>query len=200
MALPALTPTAGGMCIIPSALEPADIIVSTTSAFISSSIRSATSSVVSHAIIYAGHGDVIEAIGDGVVKRSLAAAIADASLAVAFRHVRMTKSTATAVIKFAEKQVGRGYDVTGIVGQAGYQLDRWFLCTVRQVRNCEDRAAHANLWMSNSGRFFCSELVAESYRQAGVPLISGRSDSVSPQAIVDVTTTGELSYVGHLVT
>ena len=53
--------------------------------------------------------------------------------------------------------------------------------------------------MSNSGRFFCSELVAEAYRQAGVPLVNGRSDSVSPERIVAVTTTGDLAYVGHVV-
>lgn len=146
-----------------------------------------------------GGGFVIEAIGSGVEKRTLAVAVSDASLAVAFRHVRMTPAAARAVVQFAQNQVGKGYDHTGIIGQAGYQLDRWFLCSVASVRNCEDRAARANLWMSSSGRFFCSELVAEAYRQAGVPLVNGRSDSVSPERIVAVTTTGDLAYVGHVV-
>jgi cell wall-associated NlpC family hydrolase len=199
MALPALTPAVGGQCIADSALSPADVIVSTTNAAISRGIRSVTSSVVSHAMIYAGGGYVIEAIGDGVVKRPLGAAVADASLAVAFRHNRMTLTASRAVVSFAENQVGKGYDHTGILGQAGYQLDRWFLCTVASVRNCEDRAARANLWMSNNGRFFCSELVAEAYRKAGVPLVRGGSDSVSPERIVKVTTTGALIYVGHIV-
>jgi hypothetical protein len=111
----------------------------------------------------------------------------------------MTSTAAKAVVGFAENQVGKGYDHTGILGQVGYQLDRWFLCSVVGIKNCEERAARANLWMSNSGRFFCSELVAEAYRRAAVPLINGRSDGVSPQKIVEVTTTGDLSYVGHVV-
>lgn len=199
MSMPALTPSKGGQCILNSALSPADVIVSTTSAAISKTIRAASSSAISHAMIYAGGGFVVEAIGDGVVKRPLAEAVADASLAVAFRHARMTSGAGKAVVSFAEKQVGRGYDVAGLVGQAGYQLDRWFLCSVANVKDCDSIAQRNNLWISSGSRFFCSELVAESYRKAGVPLINGRSDSVSPEKIVQVTTTGELRYVGHLV-
>jgi len=199
MTLPALSPTVGGQSISESALSPADVIVSTTSAAISQSIRSVTGSAVSHAMIYVGNGTVIEAIGEGVVRRQLSAALADANLAVAFRHVRMSPRIASSVVSFAAAQVGKSYDHTGILAQAGYQLDRWFLCTVSRVQNCEDRAARANLWMSNSGRFFCSELVAEAYRRAGVPLVNGRSDSVSPERIVEVTTTGDLCYVGHIL-
>jgi hypothetical protein len=53
--------------------------------------------------------------------------------------------------------------------------------------------------MSRDGRFFCSELVAESYRRAGTPLVAARSDSVSPQTIVEVSISGLLSYVGHII-
>ena len=199
MSAPPLTPSAGGRCIAFSALSRADLIVSTTNAAVSRAIRSVSGSVVSHAMIYSGDGFVIEAVGEGVVRRELSVAIADATLAVAFRHVRMTNAAAQSVVQFAANQIGRSYDVTGILGQAGYQLDRWYLCNVRGVRNCDQRAQRNNLWMSNSGRFFFSELVAEAYRRAGVPLVNGRSDSVSPQRIVEATTTGDLSYVGHLV-
>jgi len=53
--------------------------------------------------------------------------------------------------------------------------------------------------MSSAGRFFCSELVAAAYRQAGVPLVTARSDSASPQTIVEVAASGDLQYIGHLV-
>lgn len=199
MPLPSLSPATGGRSIGQAALAPADIIVSTTNAGISRAIRSVSGSVVSHAMIYAGNDQVIEAVGDGVRKRSLSAALTGASLAVAFRHIHMTPTAASAVISFADSQVRRGYDFLGIVGQAGYQLDRWFLCRVQHVRDCEQAAQRANLWMSRDGRFFCSELVAESYRRAGTPLVAARSDSVSPQTIVEVSISGLLSYVGHII-
>lgn len=199
MPLPALSPPVGGRSIAVAALQCADVIVSTTNATISRAIRTASASVVSHAMIYAGNGFVIEAIGSGVVKRPLPAAVGDASLAVAYRHRQMTEARANSIISFAEQQISRGYDVTGIIGQAGYQLDRWFLCNILEVRNCESRAQAANLWMSSAGRFFCSELVAAAYRQAGVPLVAARSDSASPQTIVEVAASGDLQYVGHIV-
>jgi hypothetical protein len=150
-------------------------------------------------MIYAGGGFVIEAIGDGVVRRKLSAAVSDATLAVAFRHIRMNPVAATTAVRFAESQVKRGYDYSGIAGQAGYQLDRWFLCSVLGVRGCNDLAQRANLWLSSGSRFFCSELVAEAYRRGGVPLVTRRSDSVSPQTIVEVSIGGTLEYVGHVI-
>ena len=50
MTLPPLSPAAGGRCIAESALNVADIIVSTTNAKISKAIRAATGSQVSHAM------------------------------------------------------------------------------------------------------------------------------------------------------
>lgn len=63
MTLPALSPPIGGQSISVAALMPADVIVSTTNAAISRAIRTVSSSVVSHAMIYAGGGFVIESIG-----------------------------------------------------------------------------------------------------------------------------------------
>jgi len=202
MNLPPLSPTQGGRSILPSALSVADVIVSTTNATISKVIRSATNSPISHAIIYAGNGMVIEAIGDGVVERQLSQALSDATLAVGYRLEKMNPVQAMSVVSFARTQANarRKYDFSGIVGQAGYQLDHWFLCDVLRVSNCDNQAARANLWMQSNKQFFCSELVAEAYRSSGVPLINAPSSRVSPQTITEVATSGTLSYVGHLRT
>lgn len=88
----ALTPAGGGGCCIgDAALRPADIIVSTTGAAVSGVIRVGTGSPVSHAALYAGNGEVIEAIGQGVVQRGLDKALADDLLAVAYRAPHMTR-------------------------------------------------------------------------------------------------------------
>ncbi len=95
---------------------------------------------------------LFEAIADGVKRRPLSIAIGNAILAVAYRHAKATLANALAAVSYAAQQAdeNKKYDVGGIVGQAGYQLDRWFLCRALNVQNCEDRAVRNNLWMQNA--------------------------------------------------
>src|SRR5437016_420646 len=97
-----LSPAVGGRSVGELALEPADIIVSTTGATVSRVIRAATGSPVSHAILYTGNDSVIEAIGEGVVSRSITASLAHATLAVAYRRKALTSGAAQAVIRYAQ--------------------------------------------------------------------------------------------------
>lgn len=198
MTLPPLSPAQGGRSIDIAALGAADIIVSTTNAAISKAIRAATGSQVSHAMIYAGNGVVIEAVAEGVVERPLTQALNGAVLAVAYRLERLNPGQANMVVNFARAQNRRKYDVGGIVGQAGYQLDRWFLCDVQNVRDCEETAARNNLWLQSAAKFFCSELVAAAYQQAGVPLFNRPPERISPEDVAQVAVHGKLLYVGHL--
>jgi len=195
----ALTSAAGGMCITADALKTADIIVTTAPAAISVAIRAATGGVVSHAMIYAGNGQVIEAITQGVVRRSLSIALARATLAVAYRHRNMSPARAAAVIRFAQRQIHHGYDYLGIAGQAGQQPRvRGVVCQLNPV--CHVLFREGGRRLQDSRRFFCSELVAEAYRSAGLPIVAGSSNTASPQTIVHASASGRLIYVGHLVT
>src|SRR5690349_23199833 len=101
----ALDPGPGGCCVGANALEPADIIVSTTKAAISGVIRIGTTSVVSHAALFAGGGEMIEAIGEGVVRRSIEAGLADDALAVVYRHPDMKPAIARKIVDWADAQV-----------------------------------------------------------------------------------------------
>ena len=105
--------TGGGCCIADSALESADIIVSTTRARVSGVIRTGTLSTVSHAALYIGKGEVVEAIGAGVVRRGLTVALADDALAVAYRSPQMTPATARLIVHFAVSQLGKPYSIRG---------------------------------------------------------------------------------------
>lgn len=192
-------PSVGGRSIPESTLKPADIIVSTTRAKVSGAIRAVTSSIVSHSMLYVGHGHVVEAVGDGVRKVSSQQALSDATLAVALRRAGLSLNLASAVVSFVEEQTGRAYDKRGIAGQAGYQADLWYLCRVREVQDCEDRAARSNLWMQDEDAFFCSELVAAAFAHVGLPLTDTQPAAVSPQTLIDVVSTGKLQYVGHLL-
>ena len=75
--IPLAPKNGGGQCLGLQALQRADIIVTTASSVVSWGIRAAESvesdtiSYVSHAMIYAGHGRVIEAIGGGVGEHDL---------------------------------------------------------------------------------------------------------------------------------
>lgn len=191
-------PSVGGRSIPESTLRAADIIVSTTNAKVSRAIRTATGSIVSHSMVYVGHGHVLEAVSEGVRKVGLERALSEATLAVALRRADLSPNTASVVVSFVEDQKGRAYDKRGIAGQAGYQTDLWFLCRVLEVRDCETHAARANLWMEDEDAFFCSELVAAAFSHAGLPLTDTRPAAVSPQTLIEVVSTGKLQYVGHL--
>lgn len=174
-------------------LQIADIICTTGDAKISKAIRMATGSLVSHAMLYAGGGKVIESVGSGVREVLITEALETATLAMAFRPTNLEAGVAHKVVDFARKQVeaGKKYDVRGIVAQAGYQLDRVFFG--------DERAARSNLWLQNGDRYFCSELIAASFLEAGHPLTNSQPTAVSPQTLVSLGATDVLEYVGHLL-
>lgn len=167
----------GGWCIPPEELRPADIIISTSSAGISAFIRIATVSVVSHAALYIGDGMVIEAIGEGVSKRRLTNALADSKLAVVYRHPDVTSESAKKVVAFASNQVGKKYSASG----AALSADK-FLCRV--------------VGPQEAG-FYCSQLVAEAFKAAKIPLSTLPSQCITPQDVVNVAFQ-RLIYVGHI--
>lgn len=191
-----LDPGSGGRSIGTSALANGDIIVSTTGAAISDAIRAVTDSSVSHAILYIGGQQVVEAIKSGVELRTLATAIKDATLAVAYRKPGLSSVQALRVRDFAGMHLGKGYDYTGILGQAGFQLDRRVLCDA-DIR-CIRRAGNNNMWMERKDRFFCSELVLAAFKYGGVPLNQKPPSWSSPDDVPRLHISGVLEYVGHL--
>lgn len=192
-----LDPGAGGRSIDERALAIGDIVVSTTPALISKLIRVATGSVVSHAMLYIGGGQVVEAIGPGVTLRMLRQAIGEASLAAAYRHPRLTATQGLMVRDYVGHQIGKGYDVAGIAGQAGFQLDRRMTCIDADIE-CIRRVGQMNMRVQRADRFFCSELVAAAFGRAGVPLTGTPPSWVSPDDIASLRMSGTLQYVGHL--
>jgi uncharacterized protein YycO len=168
----------GGRCIDQRALQSADLIVSTTRAPVSWVIRVGTHSVVSHAALYIGGGQVIEAIGEGVVRRGLMVALADDALAVAYRSPAMNEAIAQTIVNYASSQVGLSYTKVGAVSSANFVLCR--------------------LVGSRPASFFCSQLVFESYRRGGLPLSGTPSQCISPKDAV-VIAQHQLTYVGHLL-
>ncbi|MFI8616723.1 distant relative of cell wall-associated hydrolase [Acidovorax sp. NPDC077693] len=205
-----LTPANGGQAIGGSDLRAGDIILSATHGISSLGIRMATLSPVSHAALYLGDDQVIEAVGSGIRIRSTADFIADEATIVAFRHPGMTNAHADALRSFAQAQDGKKYNTAGIVLQAPFTLQRAY-CELPLVPGvvrdaCLRGMAAIQLGAARNDRFFCSQLVLEAYRAARLPLTDASALMVSPADLLhmregdvpSVQIKQALQYVGHL--
>ncbi|WP_340648249.1 YiiX/YebB-like N1pC/P60 family cysteine hydrolase [Pseudoxanthomonas winnipegensis] len=130
-------------------IKPGDVVLTTTPEPVSQTIRKVTSADISHAMICVGKSSVIDSTGDGVHARNLERLILEPGCA---GHVlRPAKSLTTdqlhSVISFARAAIGTRYTMTGAAKSvlAGFVAGR---------------------------RQFCSRLVAQAYRDAGVNLVS----------------------------
>lgn len=182
------------MATITSAqMQPADIIVSTATGAVSGTIRAGSMSRFSHAALYIGNGEVVEAIGEGVVRQSLENALADDTLAVVYRRNGLTSAQAGMVISFASNQTGKKYDYAGVVGASsttpGGILGRVIFVPIAIA---QDVGNIANM-ISPESSFFCSELVLRAFEKASVPISSSRTSSPG-----DIPVSHSVKFVGNL--
>ena len=191
LAIP-LDPGAGGRSIGVAALKAGDIIVSTTRAFASRIIRLGTVSPVSHVMLFVGDGKVIESVGSGVRETTLDAAIADAILAVAYRHPQLDAARAAAVVAHARSRIGNPYNIAG-VAFIGYRMLNPLPAAV-----IEAVGRRLGVEPGQAGAVYCSELVLECFERAGVPLTVGARPAQSTPDQVAQFARSSLGYVGHL--
>jgi len=130
-------------------IEPGDIILTTTPELASRKIRYVIGADISHAMICVSKSSVIDSTGDGVHARNLERIILEPGCA---GHVLRPKKAVTisqlhSIISFARSYIGTRYSMTG----AAKSVLAGFIAGRRQ---------------------FCSRLVAQAYRNAGVQLVS----------------------------
>ncbi|MBS1154450.1 MAG: hypothetical protein H6R07_374 [Proteobacteria bacterium] len=134
---------------VASLIQPGDIVLTTTPELLSQRIRKVTGSDISHAMICVGKSSVIDSTGDGVHARNLERLILEPGCAGhVLRPVNpLTTDQLRSVISFVRTAVGTRYTMTGAAKSvlAGFVAGR---------------------------RQFCSRLVAQAYRNAGVNLVS----------------------------
>ncbi len=196
----ALDPGVGGRSVGQSALNPGDLIISTTPDLVSHAIRLGTGSEVSHALVYLGEGQIIEAIGSGVVERALADALSASNLAVAYRHVGMTPELAMRMAAFLRSKKGAGYNFGGLVRVAPSQLLAT-LCAKGPAAlrdRCMAALPHFRPGTDANNEFFCSQLLFEGLQHVGLSISDAVPHVSPPQEIVRLAHNGTLSYVGHL--
>lgn len=188
----------GGVCLADTALEPADIIVMAGTGAVSTAILwfgpDGAPSDVSHAALYVGKGEVIEAVGQGVVQRSLGKSLDEHYLAVSYRVRGMNPSAAAQIVHIASQWKGRKYDTLGAAAAGA----RNPLVCVRVFGIVACGIARAGGFKS-SDKFYCSQLVLEAYKRAGVSFITQDPNTSEPQDIVTAYSRDKLMYVGHLI-
>ncbi|MGL4234190.1 MAG: YiiX/YebB-like N1pC/P60 family cysteine hydrolase [Casimicrobium sp.] len=205
-----LNPSNGGELVSERDLRMGDLILSAANGINSVGIRTLTLSPVSHAAIYVGNGQIIEAVGAGVGQRSVQAFIAEEATIVAFRHPKLDDTQAELVRKFAEKNIGTKYNTAGVVLQAPFALQRKFCelpvmsAIVRDA--CIRGSAAITLGPVPNDQFFCSQFVLEAYKAAGLPLTDSDPRLVTPGDLLhmregdvpSIKIHQTLQYVGHL--
>ena len=138
---------------------------------------------------------MVEAVGEGVLRRPLAQSLHEHDLAVAYRVRDMNPVAARKVVELASEwaKQKKKYDTVGALA-AGARTP--LVCVIAGGIICT--AAQAGLFKS-SVKFYCSQLVLEAYRHAGVPFININPNTSQPQDLVNAYSNGKLIYVGHLI-
>lgn len=205
-----LTPRDGGIPVTTADLQPGDIVLSSTNGATSLGIRLLTFSPVSHAALYMGNDTFAEAVGSGIQTRSSEQFLSEESTVVAFRHPGIDDDRAQAMQAFVQSQLGKKYNVAGVVLQAPFSVSRQ-VCELPLVPGvirdaCIRGLALVHLGAVKNDRFFCSQFVLEAYRHAHLPLTSADPQLISPADLLhmregdvpSVRTTQSLQYVGYL--
>lgn len=133
---------------VASLIQLGDVVLTTTPEQVSQTIRKVIGADISHAMICVGKSSVIDSTGDGVHARNLERIILEPGCAGhVLRPVKpLTADQLRSVISFARAAVGTRYTMTGAAKSvlAGFVAGR---------------------------RQFCSRLVAQAYRYAGLNLV-----------------------------
>ncbi len=196
--------------VLPADLRPGDIILTSTASLRSAGIQLLTFAPVSHAAVYVGNGQVVEAVGSGVRVRTVRKLLEEESLALALRYPDLSPLQADSVRAVALEKVGRSFNYVGVAMHVPFTFNRK-LCELpiipAAVRDaCIRSVGGVHHLVTSKRALFCSQLVLQSYRQAGVPITDADPRLISPADILhmregdvsSVSVNRPLQFVGHL--
>lgn len=196
--------------VTPDALQPGDILLSSMPGLTAAGIELMTVAPVSHASLYIGDSQVVEAVRAGVGTRTLDEVMAEETVVLVMRYPGLTAAQARRMREYALARRGAGFNFVGITLQIPYAVARR-VCELPLVPGLVRDRCIRGLGVvpqlaSRERRFFCSQLVLQAYRHAGVRVTDADPRIVSPADILhmrqgDVPSfviERPLRYVGHL--
>lgn len=191
-------------------LRPGDIILTSDPGFVSASIQLMTLAPVSHAAIYIGDGKVVEAVRPAVRVRPLDEAMAEGTVVLAFRHPELSAEQARNISNYALQKTGTGFNYFGVTLHVPFSVTRR-LCELPFVPSplrdaCLRGFGVIHYLAAAESQTFCSQLVLDAYRQAGVPITDADPRLISPADILhmregdvpSIKVHKRLHFVGHL--
>jgi uncharacterized protein YycO len=204
------TPSAGERALTTADLRPGDILLTSMPGMVGASIELLTLAPVSHAAIYAGDGRIVEALRPAVRERTIDTVMVEESEALVLRYPGLTDAQAKRIVAYAKGRLGSGFNYVGVTLQTPFVLGRR-ACELPLVPGvvrdaCLRGLGALNPLAASEERLFCSQLVLEAYRHAGVPLADADPTILTPADILhmregDVPSfriATPLRYVGHL--
>ena len=207
---PSAEPADKNAFVTADALRPGDIVLTSMPGIAAAGIELMTTAPVSHAAVYIGEGRVIEAVRSGVRTRSIAQLMAEESVALVLRYPGLSQTQARRIRKYAEQKMGAGFNYFGVTVQIPYSISRK-ACELPLVAAplrdaCIQMMGVFSQLAESEQQLFCSQLVLQAYRYAGVPLTEADPRIVSPGDILhmregdvpSIRITKALHYVGHL--
>jgi hypothetical protein len=191
-------------------LRPGDIILTSAPSLASAGIQVFTLAPVSHAAIYIGDGEVVEAVRPAVRVRTLEDLIQQETVALALRHPEISPEQSRAISEYAREKTGTGFNYLSVTLHVPFSLKRR-LCELPLVPSavrdaCIRSVGIIHYLVAGEQRYFCSQLVTLAYRHAGAPLTDVDPRLISPADILhmregdvpSVRIHQRLRYVGHL--
>ncbi|MEQ6884587.1 YiiX/YebB-like N1pC/P60 family cysteine hydrolase [Salicola sp. Rm-C-2C1-2] len=181
------------------ALARGDIIATSSNAVTSQGIRWATNGRFSHAILYLGNGQAIDANPFKPLKKDLLKhKLRDSKQAIIFRHRTASQEQLNKAASWAGSQSGKDYDFTGAARSALQPNARtgWMKWTTLGVSIIgADEISAAVSGDGHNATFFCSELIFRAFRVAGIPLLDDPPTWLGPNRFLKTT---ELVLMGQL--
>jgi uncharacterized protein YycO len=194
----------------PEDLRPGDILLTHASSLRAAGIQLFTLAPVSHAALYIGEGRIAEAVMPSVRTRSIDDVLKEEEVVVVLRHSDLTEEQARLITEYALNKSGTGFSFLGVTLQFPFSIARR-ACEVPLMPSAVRDACMRSLGVvsqvaASERQLFCSQLVLQAYRHAGVTITSADPRLVSPADILhmregDVSSFSirkQLRYVGLL--
>jgi uncharacterized protein YycO len=207
---PSLTLDGDQVLARPEDLRMGDIILTAGPSVTATGIQFMNLAPVSHAAVYIGDGRVVEAVFAGVRVREMRELLAGEIAVIALRYPDLSAEQAAEIRAYALRQVGAPFNFLGLMLHMPLSITRpacelpltplgardACIRTVGTIQNLSPR----------SSQFFCSQLVLQAYRHAGVPMTDADPRIVRPADILhmregdvpSIRVNRQLAHVGLL--